>query len=377
MSHMVKKKIIREPTEIRNSAELEALKQNDTYDKPENWFLSPRMVETFILGSDETLEYKVKDKKKKIKITRKFYGDNVLVQRSIITLASDRGLLLIGEPGTAKSWLSEHLAAGISHTSLNGIQGTAGVTEDQIKYSWNYAMLLAEGPSLNALVPSPVYVGMKDGLITRFEEVTRCPREIQDTLISILSDKVLIVPELGEEGVLLARKGFNIIGTANTRDKGVNEMSSALKRRFNFETVHPIKSVKEEIAVVKNQTEGMLESDNVKVEFKQDIYELLVKTFHELRRGETSDGVKVNIPSTVMSTAEAVSVAYNSGLYARYYDDGVVKPKHLAINIKGSVIKDNNEDIQKLNQYWDLIVKRRGSKNKDWSSYYDSKKYFM
>jgi hypothetical protein len=355
---MAKKKIIREPTEIRNRDEIEALKQNDTYDKPENWFLSPRMVETFILGSDEAIEYKVKDKKKKIKITRKFYGDNVLVQRSIITLASDRG-------------------AGISHTSLNGIQGTAGVTEDQIKYSWNYAMLLAEGPSLNALVPSPVYVGMKDGLITRFEEVTRCPREIQDTLISILSDKVLIVPELGEKGVLLARKGFNIIGTANTRDKGVNEMSSALKRRFNFETVHPIKSVKEEIEVVQNQTEGMLESDNVKVEFKHDIYEILVKTFHELRRGETTDGVKVNVPSTVMSTAEAVSVAYNSGLYARYYDDGVVKPKHLAINIKGAVIKDNNEDIQKLNQYWDLIVKRRGSKNKDWSSYYDSKKYFM
>ena len=373
---MAKKKIIREPPEIRNKEEIEALKQNDTYDKPENWFLSPRMVETFILGSDEPFEYKVKDKKKKIIISRKFYGDNVLVQRSIITLASDRGLLLIGEPGTAKSWLSEHLAAGISHNSLNGIQGTAGVTEDQIKYSWNYAMLLAEGPSLKALVPSPVYVGMKDGIITRFEEVTRCPREIQDTLISILSDKVLLVPELGDEGVMLARKGFNIIGTANTRDKGVNEMSSALKRRFNFETVYPIKSVDEEIEVVKDQTKKMFDNDNVKVEFNHDVYELLVKTFHELRQGETSDGVKVNIPSTVMSTAEAVSVAYNSGLYASYYEKGIVEPKHLAINIKGAVIKDNLDDIQKLNQYWELIVKRRGSDNNVWSHYYESKKFF-
>ena len=251
---MSKKKIIREPPEIRNREEIEALRQNDTYEKPDNWYLSPRMVETFILGSDETLEYKIKDKKKKIKISQKFYGDNVLVQRSIITLASDRGLLLIGEPGTAKSWLSEHLAAGISNNSLNGIQGTAGVTEDQIKYSWNYALLLAEGPSNKALVPGPVYVGMKEGVITRFEEVTRCPREIQDTLISILSDKVLLVPELGEKEVLLANKGFNIIGTANTRDKGVNEMSSALKRRFNFETVAPIGTVEEEIEVVENQT---------------------------------------------------------------------------------------------------------------------------
>ncbi len=373
---MSKKKIIREPAEIRNREEIEALKQNDTYEKPDNWYLSPRMVETFILGSDETYEYKVKDKTKKIKISRKFYGDNVLVQRSIITLASDRGLLLIGEPGTAKSWLSEHLAAGISNNSLNGIQGTAGVTEDQIKYSWNYALLLAEGPSNKALVPGPVYVGMKEGVITRFEEVTRCPREIQDTLISILSDKILLVPELGEKEVLLANKGFNIIGTANTRDKGVNEMSSALKRRFNFETVAPIGSVEEEIEVVESQTKNLLGQDKVKVDFSHDIYELLVTTFHELRQGETTDGIKVNIPSTVMSTAEAVSVAYNSGLYAKYYQDSIVKPEHLALNIKGAVIKDNIEDVQKLNQYWDLVVKRRGSENKLWDQYYNSKKYF-
>ena len=374
---MSKKKIIREPPEIRNREEIEALRQNDTYEKPDNWYLSPRMVETFILGSDETLEYKIKDKKKKIKISQKFYGDNVLVQRSIITLASDRGLLLIGEPGTAKSWLSEHLAAGISNNSLNGIQGTAGVTEDQIKYSWNYALLLAEGPSNKALVPGPVYVGMKEGVITRFEEVTRCPREIQDTLISILSDKVLLVPELGEKEVLLANKGFNIIGTANTRDKGVNEMSSALKRRFNFETVAPIGTVEEEIEVVENQTKNLLGQDRVKVDFSHDVYELLVTTFHELRRGETTDGIKVNIPSTVMSTAEAVSVAYNSGLYAKYYHDGVVKPEHLALNIKGAVIKDNIEDVQKLNQYWDLVVKRRGNENKLWNQYYNSKNYFV
>jgi len=374
---MSKKRIIREPPEIRNKEEIEALKQNDTYEKPDNWYLSPRMVETFILGSDETFEYKDKDKKKKIKISQKFYGDNVLVQRSIITLASDRGLLLIGEPGTAKSWLSEHLAAGISNNSLNGIQGTAGVTEDQIKYSWNYALLLAEGPSNKALVPGPVYVGMKEGVITRFEEVTRCPREIQDTLISILSDKVLLVPELGEKEVVLANKGFNIIGTANTRDKGVNEMSSALKRRFNFETVAPIGTVAEEIEVVENQTKNLLDQDKVKVDFSHDVYELLVTTFHELRQGETTDGIKVNIPSTVMSTAEAVSVAYNSGLYAKYYQDGVVKPEYLALNIKGAVIKDNIEDVQKLNQYWDLVVKRRGNDNKLWDQYYNSKKYFV
>ena len=160
-----------------------------------------------------------------------------------MTLAGNRGLMLVGEPGTAKTMLSELLTAAISGVSTNTIQGTAGTTEDMIKYSWNYALLLAKGPSREALVPSPLYVGMEQGLLTRFEEITRTPAEVQDSLISVLSDKVLNVPELGDEGILFARPGFNVIGTANTRDKGVNEMSSALKRRFNFETVMPVREV--------------------------------------------------------------------------------------------------------------------------------------
>ena len=230
---------IKPPVEVKYKEELEALKSNDMGRRPENWMLSPKAVRTFILGSTQPIEYEGKE----VRIGKKYYGNDVLVERCIVTLAGNRGLMLVGEPGTAKTMLSELLSAAISGVSTNTIQGTAGTTEDMIKYSWNYALLLAKGPSREALVPAPLYIGMERGILTRFEEITRTPAEIQDSLISVMSDKILNVPELGDSGFLFARPGFNVIGTANTRDKGVNEMSSALKRRFNFETVMPVREV--------------------------------------------------------------------------------------------------------------------------------------
>ena len=147
------------------------------------------------------------------------------------TLATDRALLLLGVPGTAKTWVSEHLAAAISGDSTLIVQGTAGTPEEAIRYGWNYARLLADGPSHDALVPGPVLTAMRRGAIARVEELTRIPADVQDTFITILSEKTLPIPELGDE--VQAVKGFNVIATANDRDRGVNELSSALRRRFN------------------------------------------------------------------------------------------------------------------------------------------------
>ena len=225
-------KSIRPQAEVRYAAELAALAAEDTDNrKPLGWKLSPRAVRDFILGRKKPLVYQGQE----IFVNKKYLGNDALVERCIITLTGSRGLMLVGEPGTAKTMLSELLSAAICGVSTNTIQGTAGTTEDMIKYSWNYALLLSQGPSRQALVPAPLHVGMERGILTRFEEITRTPAEIQDSLISVMSDKILNIPELGEDGLLLARPGFNVIGTANTRDKGVNEMSSALKRRFNFE----------------------------------------------------------------------------------------------------------------------------------------------
>jgi MoxR-like ATPase len=296
-------------------------------------------------------------------IRRKFYGDDSMVERAIVSLSSNRGLMLVGEPGTAKSMLSELLSAAISGTSINAIQGTAGTTEDHIKYSWNYALLLAEGPSPRALVASPLYVAMRDGLLVRFEEITRCPPEIQDTLVSILSEKVMIVPELdGADRVLHARPGFNVIGTANTRDRGVHEMSSALKRRFNFETVHPIRELRQEVELVTRECDRLLKEASAPVEVRPDVVELLVSVFQDLREGVTREGIQLERPSTVMSTAEAVSVGMAAGLDSYYFGGGTIAPLHIVRHITGAVLKDNPDDLKKLKHYFDIVVKQRSQK---------------
>lgn len=369
---------IRLPVELARADELAALAAHDHAPRPAGWRLSPRAVETFVLGSDDPLPLERDGETREVSITRKFYGDDVLVQRAIVTLASDRGLLLIGEPGTAKSWLSEHLAAAISGDSRLTIQGSAGLTEDQIKYGWNYALLLAEGPSPRALVPAPLYTGMREGRVVRFEEITRAPHEVQDTLLSALSDKILTVPELaGDDGVVLARRGFNIIATANTRDRGVNEMSSALKRRFNFETVAPITALDEELRIVREQVEGTLAGGPAaEVELPDDVLELLVTTFHEVRSGRTRDGVKLERGGAVMSTAEAVSVGLDAALHAAFFGRGRVTPEHLVIHLAGTVVKDDPKDLTALRSYFDVAVKPRAKKELgQWKAFHRARKH--
>ena len=331
--------------------------------RPEGWLLTPRSVLTFVLGDS------------KLNIEPKFVGEHSFIERCIVALATNRGLMMIGEPGTAKSYLSELLAAAISGDSTLTIQGSAGTTEDNIKYSWNYALLLAEGPSERSMIPAPLYDGMMDGKIVRFEEITRCPLEVQDTLLSIMSDRVMIVPELdGDLRTLYARKGFNVIATANTRDKGVNEMSAALKRRFNFETVRPIPNLQQEMELVQRETNKQLERAGIPATMQPDLTELLVTTFHEVRHGKTGDGQSVEQLSTVMSTAEAVSVGIAAGIHAYYYtDEGDITPDHLVQSLIGSALKDSEDDMKKLRHYFNTAVKDR--KGNLWKAYYDARRY--
>ncbi|MCI8930829.1 MAG: AAA family ATPase [Lachnospiraceae bacterium] len=363
---------IKPPVEVKYKEELEALKSNDMGRRPENWMLSPKAVRTFILGSTQPIEYEGKE----VRIGKKYYGNDVLVERCIVTLAGNRGLMLVGEPGTAKTMLSELLSAAISGVSTNTIQGTAGTTEDMIKYSWNYALLLAKGPSREALVPAPLYIGMERGILTRFEEITRTPAEIQDSLISVMSDKILNVPELGDSGFLFARPGFNVIGTANTRDKGVNEMSSALKRRFNFETVMPVREVAVEKQIIINEVNQLARESHVHMEADEDVAQLLASTYHELREGISSYGHRIDKPSAVMSTAEAVSVYYQTMLTGYYYGEKRMSVDCLVQNLVGAVSKENKEDLGKVREYFNTVVKDKSGKEGGlWKQYYDARKW--
>lgn len=369
--------MLRLPAERRYADELEQLAATDGAPRPAGWNLSPRAVRTFILGTEAADAGASPRRKKAVAgptIARKFHGDDALVDRAIVSLMSNRGLILVGEPGTAKSMLSELLAVAISGTSALTIQGTAGTTEDQIKYSWNYALLLAEGPTPRALVPAPLYQGLRSGRIVRFEEVTRCPPEIQDTLVSVLSEKLLHVPELeGGDAVLHAKPGFNVIATANTRDRGVHEMSAALKRRFNFETVRPIADKTFELQLVLEQSQILLQDAGIAPVIEQDVLDVLVTTFHDLRNGRTEQGAVVERPSAVMSTAEAVSVAFAAGLDAFHFGAGRVEGQHLARQLVGAVLKDSEEDAKKVRHYFDVVVKTRAKKDGNWKSFYDAR----
>lgn len=363
---------IKPPVEVRYQEELEVLRNTDTGRKPENWQMSPKAVRTFILGNHKPVEYQGKE----YVISKKYYGNDALIERCIVTLAGNRGLMLVGEPGTAKTMLSELLSAAISGVSTNTIQGTAGTTEDMIKYSWNYALLLAKGPSREALVPSPLYVGMEKGILTRFEEITRTPAEIQDSLISVLSDKVLNVPELGDEGFLFAKPGFNVIGTANTRDKGVNEMSSALKRRFNFETVMPVREVSMEKQIILNEVNKLASESNISMKPDEDVAELLASTYHELREGISSYGHRIDKPSAVMSTAEAVSVYYQTMITGYYYGDDHMSVDCLVQNLVGAISKENKDDLEKVKGYFNTVIKDKSNKEGGlWKQYYEARKW--
>jgi MoxR-like ATPase len=330
----------RPPAEVRFAGELERLRAADTAARPPGWALSVQAARRFVTGDP------------KLGVTRKFVGDPSLIDRALITLATSRGLMLVGEPGTAKSLLSELLAAAVSGDSTLTIQGGAATTEDAIRYSWNYALLVAEGPSQRSLVAAPLLRGMAEGRTVRFEEITRCPLEVQDCLLSPLSDRVLAIPELtGPEAMVFARDGFNIIATANTRDRGVNDMSSALKRRFNFETVFPIADFGTELTLVADEAAKLLRRSGVTAEPRRDVLEVLVTTFRELRAGETARGDSMDRLTSVMSTAEAVSVAHAVGLRGWFLRGEPGNAEDFVACLAGTAAKDSPDDLAKLRRY--------------------------
>jgi len=343
--------MLRAPAEVMYAEELGELIRTDAHPKPPNWKMSPRAVRTYICGG----------KAGAMEITPKYIGQPRLVEIAISTLVTDRALLLLGEPGTAKSWLSEHLAAAINGDSTKVVQGTAGTTEEQIRYTWNYAMLIARGPSHESLIKSPVFRAMESGTIARFEEITRCAAEVQDALISLLSEKRVSVPELQTE--VPAAKGFSMIATANTRDRGVNDMSAALKRRFNMVVLPTPATLEVEIEIVRKRVKELGANLELRSALPaEDAVAQVVTIFRELRAGQTLDGKnKLKVPSGVLSTAEAISVLANGMALAGNFGNGEVGAHDLAAGLQGAVVKDEEKDKTVWAEYLANVLKKRGA----------------
>jgi MoxR-like ATPase len=345
---MMEKRPQRLPAEIVYAEELDLLGKADNRTRPPGWLLSPRAVETFVLGG------------RTCRVLPKFVAERKMVTRIIVALATQRGAMLVGEPGTAKSWLSELISAAVSGDSTLVIQGGVAETVQQLLYSWNNAMVESRGHCLEALIPGPLYRGMVAGKLVRYEELARSSPALQDALLSILSERMITIPELGGESTLYAREGFNLIGTSNTLDHGVNEMSNALKRRMNFETIKPIASLPDEIDVVLRESGKLLLDSGVEVEPEPGIVEAMVTIFHELRNGQSIDGRSTDrLSSAVMSTAEAVSVVHAMGVYAFYYHDGQMAAEDFTDFLVGAAVKDNAVDLKRMNHYFETEVSRK------------------
>ncbi|WP_434388928.1 ATP-binding protein [Melittangium boletus] len=347
---MIASPVLRQHAEHQYAEELAALARVDDRPRPPGWKLSPWAVRLYLLGgtlADGT------------PVSAKYIGNARLVEIAVATLATDRALLLYGVPGTAKSWLSEHLAAAISGDSTLLVQGTAGTDEAVLRYGWNYARLLAEGPSEGALVPSPVMRAMREGKLARIEELTRMPSEVQDALITLLSEKTLPVPELSSE--VQARAGFNVIATANNRDRGVNELSSALMRRFNTVVLPTPDSLEQEVQIVEKRVAELGQALALPAE-KPALEEIrrVVTLFRELRGGATLDGtMKLKTPSGSLSTAEVISVMNGGLAMAGYYGDGVLRAPDLAAGLTGAIVKDPVQDRVVWLEYLKTVVKER------------------
>lgn len=351
--------MLRPPAEVAYAAELEALARLDTRHRPPNWRLSPLAVKTYLLGgqlSDGT------------PISPKYVGPARIIEAAIATLLTDRALLLLGLPGTAKTWVSEHLAAAISGTSSRLIQGTAGLSEEALRYSWNYARLLKDGPIREALVPSPVYRAMEDGAIVRLEELTRLPSDVQDSLITVLSEKILPVPELNTQ--VHAKPGFNLIATANDRDRGVNELSSALRRRFNTVIMPLPATLKEEVHIVMERVRsGFLDPLQKEIPLPEKEITRLVQIFRELRAGQTEDTrEKLRSPSSTLSTAEAISTVNQGLAMALHFGNGILGAGDLAAGMASAVVKDPASDAEVWREYRETVIRHRP----EWKDLYDA-----
>ena len=342
--------VLREHAENQFAEELSELSKEDKRPRPPNWKLSPWAVLHYLMGGKTANGYE---------ISPKYIGSRRLMEVAIATLATDRALLLLGVPGTAKSWVSEHLAAAVAGDSTLLVQGTAGTSEESIRYGWNYAKLLAEGPSGAALVSSPIMRAMEHGKIARFEELTRVPADVQDSLITVLSEKTLPIPELNSE--VQAVKGFNLIATANDRDRGVNELSSALKRRFNTVVLPVPATIEEEVEIVERRVASLGKALEIAAE-KPAVAEIrrVVTIFRELREGVTMDGkTKLKSPSGTLSTAEAISVINNGLSLAAHFGDGVLRAGEIASSVSGAIIKDPIQDKVIWQEYLETVVKER------------------
>jgi MoxR-like ATPase len=344
--------ILRPPAEIDYAEELDYLESIDQHPRPTNWRLSPKMIRTFVLGSTPA------DKLPR-PVSQKWFGSHVLVESALATLiGGERGILLLGEPGTGKSVLAELLTSAICRQSTLVVAGTAGTNISDLTYSWNIAAVIARGQSRETLIPSPIMTAMVEGKIGRVEEVTRMLGEVQDGLLGVLSERYISVPELNE--TIMARQGFGIIGTANDKDKGTNELSAALKRRFNAIRVPIVRDAAQEKRIIQARTTKVAQRLQAQIAVPPSMLDVLVQVFEALRKRNaeaTSEDARLD---ATLSTADMIGVVSDAMVFGTHFGDGSVSGLGLGRSLIGTLVR-RDEDAVVIEKFWGDVIARQAN----------------
>ena len=164
--------------------------------------------------------------------------------------------------------------------------------------------------------------------------------------------------------------GFNVIATANDRDRGVNDLSAALRRRFNTVVLPLPTDIEEEVAIVERRVAELGAALRLPaVPAANDEIRRVVTVFRELRVGATEDGrTSLKVPTGSLSTAEAISVITNGVALAAHFGNGKLTSADVAAGIVGAVVKDPVHDAVAWREYLEAVVRDRA----DWTDFYDA-----
>jgi hypothetical protein len=182
---------------------------------------------------------------------------------------------------------------------------------------------------------------------------------VQDALISILSEKYISIPELDDDNIVFAQPGFSIIATANSRDRGVNDLSSALKRRFNFVRIPVVTNKRSETEIVRFRTEELLRRHRIELDVPPTLLDILLQSFADLRAAAAAAGSDDEKLESALSTAEQIGVLEDAILHSNFFGDRTLRAQTLAGSLVGSLARRTPEDLAILNKYWHGVVEPR------------------
>ena len=183
-------------------------------------------------------------------LRRSVVGRGREIEVLLAALRSGRHILLEGPPGTGKSTLLRNLAEGTG-ADFEFVEGTAELTPARLVGHFDPATVLTEGYSPQVFVDGPLLRAMRSGALLYVEEINRVPEETLNALVTVMSEREIVVPRLGR---VEAEDGFRLVAAMNPFDAvGTGRISGAVMDRV-CRLTFGYQSAEEEVDIVARAT---------------------------------------------------------------------------------------------------------------------------